>query len=60
VLFRSPNFSRARMHYSWLDAVIPIAMSAFWLEYFFRNLGRRPLVALHDPNLIELLAKQHE
>ena len=48
------------MHASWLDAVIPIAMSAFWLAYFFHNLKRRPLVALHDPHLTALLAKQHE
>jgi hypothetical protein len=56
----APNFSPAKLHYSWLDAVIPIAMSAFWLAYFFRNLKRRPLVALHDPHLAALLAKQHE
>ena len=55
-----PNFSRAKLHASWLDAVIPIAMSAFWLAYFFHNLKRRPLVALHDPHLTALLAKQHE
>jgi hypothetical protein len=55
-----PNFSRAKLRYSWLDAVIPIAMSAFWLAYFFHNLKRRPLVALHDPHLTALLAKQHE
>jgi hypothetical protein len=56
----APNFSPAKLHYSWLDAVVPIAMSAFWLAYFLRNLKGRPLVALHDPNLTELLAKQHE
>jgi hypothetical protein len=55
-----PNFHRAEVHYSWLDAVIPIAMFALWLAYFFRNLRRRPLVALHDPHLTKLLAKQHE
>ncbi len=56
----APNFSRTKLHFSWLDAVIPIAMSAFWLAYFFHNLKRRPLVALHDPHLTALLAKQHE
>ncbi len=56
----APNFSPAKLRYSWLDAVIPMAMSAFWLAYFLRNLKRRPLVALHDPNLTELLVKQHE
>ena len=54
-----PNFHKANFHYSWLDAVIPIAMVGLWLAYFFRNLKRRPLVALHDPHLRELLSKQH-
>ncbi len=55
-----PNFSKAHVHYSWLDAVIPIAMFALWLGYFFRNLARRPLVVLHDPHLRAVLGKQHE
>ena len=55
-----PNFSRAHIHYSWLDAVIPIAMGAFWLAYFFRNLRRRPLVVLHDPHLRAALERQHD
>lgn len=55
-----PNFHRASFHYSWLDAVIPIAMLALWLAYFFRNLRRRPLLVLHDPHVRAALAKQHE
>ena len=46
--------------YSWLDAVIPIAMLGLWLAYFFRNLRRRPLVVLHDPHVRGALAKQHD
>ncbi|MBZ5567993.1 MAG: hypothetical protein LAN64_09100 [Acidobacteriia bacterium] len=55
-----PSFDTAKLHYSWLDAVLPLAMSALWLGYFLWNLRRRPLVALHDPHLAALLAKQHE
>jgi hypothetical protein len=55
-----PNFSKTKFHYSWLDAVIPIALLALWLAYFFRNLRRRPLVVLHDPHLRAVLGKQHE
>ncbi len=54
-----PNFHRHDVHYSWLDAVVPIALFALWLNYFFRNLSRRPLLALHDPHLAKALAK-HE
>ncbi len=55
-----PNFSKANFHYSWLDAVIPLAMLGLWLAYFFANLRRRPLVALHDPHVTAFLAEQHE
>ena len=54
-----PNFQRHNLHYSWLDAVVPIALFALWLNYFFWNLTRRPLLALHDPHLAKALAK-HE
>lgn len=55
-----PNFSRERLHYTWLDAVIPIAMLGLWLAYFFWNLTKRPLVVLHDPHLRAVLETQHE
>jgi len=55
-----PNFSKQGVHFSWLDAVIPIAMFGLWLAYFFWNLNRRPLVVLHDPHLRAVLGKQHE
>jgi hypothetical protein len=55
-----PNFSRERLNYIWLDAVIPIAMLGLWLAYFFRNLRQRPLVVLHDPHFRAVVGKQHE
>ena len=55
-----PSFHKERFHYSWLDAAIPIAMFALWLAYFLSNLRKRPLVAVYDPHLRAVLAKQHE
>ncbi len=55
-----PNFHKEHFHYSWLDAVIPLAMLGLWLAYFFRNLRRRPLIALYDPHVRVALAKEHE
>jgi hypothetical protein len=55
-----PSFHESELRYSWLDAVLPLALLSLWLGYFLRNLRRRPLVALHDPHLTALLAKQHE
>ncbi len=54
-----PNYSPQRFHFSWMDAVIPLAMAGLWASVFFRNLGRRPLVALYDPHLRAVLSK-HE
>lgn len=54
-----PNYSPRRFHFSWMDAVIPLAMAGLWASVFFRNLGRRPLVALYDPHLRAVLSK-HE
>jgi hypothetical protein len=44
-------------HYSWLDAVVPICLGAFWLALFFRRLQARPLLALQDPH-VDLVLEQ--
>jgi len=48
------------IHYSWLDAVIPIFMASLWLVFFCRNYARRPVVTLYDPRLPLTLAKIEE
>lgn len=51
--FIAPSFpNRAgQFHYSWLDAVVPIALLGFWLALFFQFLKARPLLALQDPHV---------
>ena len=44
-------------HYSWLDAVVPISLAAFWLALFFQHLKARPLLALQDPH-VDLVLEQ--
>lgn len=60
--FVEPNFpdNRAHLHFSWLDAVTPIAMGGLWLAYFFWNLKQRPLVPLYDPHLRTFLGEAGE
>jgi hypothetical protein len=41
-----------RMH--WLDIVAPVAIGGIWIAVYLWQLGRRPLVPLHDPRLAEL------
>lgn len=57
--FIAPSFpsNAGQFHYSWLDAVIPIALLSFWLALFFQHLKARPLLALQDPHA-ELMLEQ--
>lgn len=55
-----PNFSREHFYFHWTYAAIPLALFGLWLAYFFWNLARRPLVALHDPHLRAILGSEHE
>ncbi len=59
-----PNFADARrnLHFSLgiLEyAFIPTAMIAFWMAYYFTELQKRPLVAINDPHLAEILEPDH-
>jgi hypothetical protein len=50
------------LHFSWgiLEyAFMPAALFCFWLAWYFRELGTRPLIATNDPHLAEILEAQH-
>lgn len=55
----APNYSPEHFHYSWLDAVVPLAMFALWLTFFFWNMQRKPLVSVNDPNYQKFLEPHH-
>jgi len=57
--FIAPSFPNhaGDFHYSYLDAVIPISLVAFWLALFFQHLKSRPLLALQDPH-VDLILEQ--
>ena len=59
-----PNFKDAarNLHFSWgiLEyAVLPVAMTAFWVAYFCVQLKTRPLAQTNDPHLAEILEPEH-
>ncbi len=59
-----PNFkdSARNLHMSFgiLEyCAVPVAMIAFWMAYYFSQLGTRPLMATNDPHLVELLEAEH-
>jgi hypothetical protein len=57
-----PDFEnrRGHFHYSWQDAVIPLAMLGWWLYLFFGYLKRRPLLAVYDDHVKLVLEEGHE
>jgi hypothetical protein len=59
-----PNFRDAarNLHFSFgiLEyAAVPVALIAFWMAYYFRELQQRPVVATNDPHLVEILEPEH-
>ena len=59
-----PNFKDAarNLHFSWgiLEYVaVPVAMVALWVAFYCMQLQKRPLVAVKDPHLAEILEPEH-
>jgi hypothetical protein len=55
----APDF-RQGFGLSWMDIAAPIGMGGIWLAYFLIQLGKRPLMPLNDPHLIEALEHGRE
>jgi hypothetical protein len=54
--YTRPEFSPQGVHFSWLDAVVPLALIGLWLGFFAWNLQREPVLPLGDPKLAEVIA----
>ncbi|HEX3438611.1 MAG TPA: hypothetical protein VHT24_17710 [Pseudacidobacterium sp.] len=52
---RNLRFSLGILEY----AVVPVALIAFWMAYYFTQLKTRPLVATNDPHVVEILEPEH-
>ena len=49
--FIVPTFGRAGFQLTWLDVALWVGVGGIWLFAYFRSLGSRPLLPLHDPRL---------
>jgi amino acid transporter len=60
-----PMFSQRQTNFTnpigfsinWLDIVAPIAIGGIWIFFFINGLKRRPVVALNDHRLSEVLSE---
>lgn len=50
-----PAYAPGDFALHWLDLVAPLALGGLWLWLFVRELGKRPLLPVGDPNLEEVL-----
>ncbi|HEY3973949.1 MAG TPA: hypothetical protein VGM18_13165 [Candidatus Sulfotelmatobacter sp.] len=53
-----PNFSKT-FQFTLADLVVPVAIGALWMAYFFHNLGGLPLLPAFDPTAVEVLQPEH-
>lgn len=51
----APTFSPHHIAFHWLDLATPVAVGGLWLAWFFRELARRPLLPVGDPDIKEVL-----
>ena len=47
----APTFHPEGLSLHWLDLALPVALFGLWLAAFVRELGKRPLLPVNDPNL---------
>ena len=49
--FIIPTFGRVGFQLTWLDVALWLGVGGIWLFAYFRSLGSRPLLPLHDPRM---------
>jgi len=50
-----PSLAHDGLGLSWIDLAATLAVGGIWFFFFVRELGRRPLLPLRDPSLVEAL-----
>ena len=56
----APDSTKGPFSPNWLDLAAPVGVVGLWLAYFLTQLEKRPLMPLHDPDLLEALEHGRE
>ena len=51
----APDFHKHGLAVHYMDILLPIGIGGIWIAFYLHQLKSRPLVAVHDPNLKEIL-----
>ena len=54
-----PAFSREHFHVSWMHPVALVALGGLWLAMFARELSRRSLIPINDPQYESVIEQAH-
>lgn len=54
-----PSFSGKTFHVTWMHPVGLIALGGLWLAFFARELSRRPLIPINDPQYESVVEQAH-
>ncbi len=54
-----PAFSHEKFHVSWMHPVGLIGIGGLWLGFFTRELGKRPLIPVNDPQYESVVEQAH-
>jgi hypothetical protein len=55
-----PAFRTASLLEHWMDFLMPVGLGGIWFAYYLWQLGRRPLLPLHDENRAHALHLRQE
>jgi hypothetical protein len=53
----APQFHQEHLSISWMDIVLPLALSAIWIACFLWQLRGRAVLPIHDPQFTEALGR---
>jgi hypothetical protein len=51
-----PAFAGSRFRIHWMDFLAPIGVGGIWLAVFLSQLGKRPLLPMKDPEMLQAMA----